>query len=264
MKNNSIFPLTIIAVIICLLIFYLTFVVNSSSNPNPELNQQKLHTMEISGQLQVRKESVDARTVKYSFLDGESHFLTYRSAMKSLKEDKSDGLGKLITKILQEEVPSSEAIFWECAPVKYDNYESKPFEFVLISAPSLAKRTVDPEAFGNQFRRFSSSNAGPMENEVISFENLGKDATLVVPYPSKSVSNLQYFTHLSSFIQQGDSVQVAKLWKMVGEKFEEAVLASGTPQWLWLSTSGLGVSWLHVRIDLIPKYYNYGPYKNPR
>jgi hypothetical protein len=264
MKSFSNFPLAIIAVIICLLIFYLTFVANSSSDPTPELVQQKSLTMEISGQLQVRKESVDARTTKYSFLDGESHFLNYRNAMKSLREDKSDGLGKIITKILQEEVPSREAIFWECAPVKYDNYDSKPFEFVLISAPSLAKRTVDPEAFGNQFRRFFSSTV-QREDEVISFENLGKDATLVVPYPSKSVSDVQYFTHLSSFVQQGNPLQVAKLWKMVGEKFEEAILSSETSNhWLWLSTSGLGVSWLHVRIDLVPKYYNYGSYKNPR
>ncbi len=30
---------------------------------------------------------------------------------------------------------------------------------------------------------------------------------------------------------------------------------------LWLSTAGLGVDWLHVRIDSRPKYYRHGPYK---
>ena len=29
----------------------------------------------------------------------------------------------------------------------------------------------------------------------------------------------------------------------------------------WLSTSGLGVYWLHVRLDSYPKYYTYRPYK---
>jgi hypothetical protein len=29
----------------------------------------------------------------------------------------------------------------------------------------------------------------------------------------------------------------------------------------WLSTSGLGVSWLHMRLDSTPKYYNWQPYK---
>jgi hypothetical protein len=30
---------------------------------------------------------------------------------------------------------------------------------------------------------------------------------------------------------------------------------------VWLSTSGLGVYWLHVRLDTHPKYYQYQPYK---
>ena len=30
----------------------------------------------------------------------------------------------------------------------------------------------------------------------------------------------------------------------------------------WLSTAGLGVPWLHLRLDTRPKYYQYGPYKN--
>jgi hypothetical protein len=30
---------------------------------------------------------------------------------------------------------------------------------------------------------------------------------------------------------------------------------------LWLSTSGLGVAWLHVRLDERPKYYTHAPYR---
>lgn len=30
---------------------------------------------------------------------------------------------------------------------------------------------------------------------------------------------------------------------------------------IWLSTSGLGVYWLHVRLDTRPKYYNHDEYK---
>ena len=32
---------------------------------------------------------------------------------------------------------------------------------------------------------------------------------------------------------------------------------------LWLSTSGLGVAWLHLRLDHEPKYYQYAPYRDP-
>jgi hypothetical protein len=28
----------------------------------------------------------------------------------------------------------------------------------------------------------------------------------------------------------------------------------------WLSTAGLGVPWLHLRLDSYPKYYRYRPY----
>jgi hypothetical protein len=30
---------------------------------------------------------------------------------------------------------------------------------------------------------------------------------------------------------------------------------------LWLSTAGMGVSWLHVRLDSSLKYYGYKPFK---
>ncbi|MFY0533025.1 DUF6940 family protein [Nannocystis pusilla] len=31
--------------------------------------------------------------------------------------------------------------------------------------------------------------------------------------------------------------------------------------WVWLSTSGSAVPWLHVRLDARPKYYVFGPYR---
>lgn len=33
---------------------------------------------------------------------------------------------------------------------------------------------------------------------------------------------------------------------------------------LWVSTSGLGVPWLHVRLDDAPKYYTHRPFRDPR
>ena len=32
---------------------------------------------------------------------------------------------------------------------------------------------------------------------------------------------------------------------------------------LWLSTAGLGVYWLHLRLDTRPKYYSFQPYRKP-
>jgi hypothetical protein len=33
---------------------------------------------------------------------------------------------------------------------------------------------------------------------------------------------------------------------------------------MWVSTSGLGVYWLYIRLDSFPKYYNFQPYKTLR
>jgi len=41
---------------------------------------------------------------------------------------------------------------------------------------------------------------------------------------------------------------------------EKLLEANGNPR--WLSTSGLGVSYLHVRIDKRPKYYSFDEYRN--
>ena len=32
----------------------------------------------------------------------------------------------------------------------------------------------------------------------------------------------------------------------------------------WLSTAGMGVAWLHVRLDQRPKYYAHRPYREDR
>lgn len=52
--------------------------------------------------------------------------------------------------------------------------------------------------------------------------------------------------------------QVEIFWKKVGEEIHNSI--EGVEK--WVSTSGLGVHWLHLRIDIKPKYYSYQPYKN--
>ena len=53
--------------------------------------------------------------------------------------------------------------------------------------------------------------------------------------------------------------QAHLLLAAVGEQMAGRV--SLTEDSVWLSTSGLGVYWLHVRLDSRPKYYTYEPYK---
>ena len=99
--------------------------------------------------------------------------------------------------------------------------------------------------------------AGP-DTLAIAFENLGRDATLVVPCPpTESSLALDHFAHLASFMLKADNVKVDAFWQLVGQTMSEKV----NNQSIWLSTAGMGVSWLHVRLDQRPKYYAYGPYR---
>ena len=136
------------------------------------------------------------------------------------------------------------AFRWE-TPAATTATLKRPFEFVLLDSPGLA-RTPDPEAFAEHFREAEAS--------VVTFANLGGDAIMVVPCP---MAPPQAYGHLAAFVRQAPENQRESLWVAVGEAMGRRI--GGKP--VWLSTAGAGVSWLHVRLDDRPKYYGYGPYK---
>lgn len=93
------------------------------------------------------------------------------------------------------------------------------------------------------------------------FPNLGGDALLVVPSPPPSSSPLPLdsFTHLSAYVRSAaPSGDKHSLLSLAAQSVQQQ-WANGT--WVYWSTSGLGVSWLHMRIEQQPKYYTYTPYK---
>lgn len=135
------------------------------------------------------------------------------------------------------------AFRWE-TPAVTASTVSRPFEFVLLDSPGLA-RHPDPEAFAEQI-----AEAEP----VVAFPNLGGDAILVVPAPIAAPSA---YGHLAAFVRHAPELQRHALWQLVGEAMARRV--GSEP--VWLSTAGAGVSWLHVRLDDRPKYYGFGPYR---
>jgi hypothetical protein len=138
-----------------------------------------------------------------------------------------------------------EAFRWETPPLARDTLD-EPFEFVLLDSPELDRR-VDREAFAEHF----GSVSGP---SVVSFANLGGDAVLVVPCPRGPDST---YGHLAAFVRNAPLEQKHLLWQRVAEAMESRL--SDRP--VWLSTAGAGVSWLHVRLDDRPKYYQHRPYR---
>jgi hypothetical protein len=140
------------------------------------------------------------------------------------------------------------AYFWETPPVTRTSID-REFEFVLVDSRSLAGVRTDEQAFANHF---ASAKPGA---SVIEFPNLSGDATLVVPCPGEPSSA---YSQISTFARQAPDDQQHQLWSMVGAALERQLSA----QPVWLNTSGLGIYWLHIRLDGSPKYYTHEPYRN--
>jgi hypothetical protein len=138
------------------------------------------------------------------------------------------------------------SFFWEHPPLTVAAMEL-PAEFVLTDAPSLTGLRANQATFSNQFE-------GASPDSILVFDNLGGDATLVVPHTPDDTRNC---AHISPFVRAASAKLVCEFWQTVAQ----TVIDSVSEQPLWLSTSGLGVSWLHVRLDSQPKYYQYLPYK---
>ena len=138
-----------------------------------------------------------------------------------------------------------EAYFWETPPVS--NTTVRDFEYVLVEAPALAGARADGNSFRNQFK-------AARHDDVAVFENLGQDACLIAPCPRGEPDD---YPHLASFSRNASDGQQQQLWQQVGEVLAGVVGAEP----VWLSTSGLGVFWVHIRLDRRPKYYTFAPYR---
>lgn len=142
-----------------------------------------------------------------------------------------------------------EAYFFETPPVSRDILD-RSFEFVLIDCPSLAGVDPEPWRFEEHF------NGGGTPNGVATFPNIGRDAMLVVPYPTEPPRN---YAHLAAFTRHAPREQQLVLWHAVSDAARERFRASDP---VWISTSGLEVFWLHIRLDSYPKYYNHAAYRH--
>lgn len=140
-----------------------------------------------------------------------------------------------------------DAYFWETPPLTRPN-STRPFEFILADGPALARLDPDPGAFGPYFRTDGEGTG------VVGFANLGGDAFLIAPCP---IAPLEAYPHLAAFSRNAPMTQQHAFWQAVGENVEKRL--GDRP--IWLSTSGLGVAWLHARIDTVPKYYTHAPYR---
>jgi len=183
----------------------------------------------------------------YRFCDSDGNVMTFAEVIALWSSDASTGVDfRAFTTQTLCDSPFA-AYRWE-TPVVDSARVNREFEFVILNSPGL-NRPENQAPFAEKFASKAS------EELAITFSNVGREAVLVVPTPSGR-SGVNH-CHLASFLRTGDSNQVDRLWKQVGQAMLQRV--SATP--VWLSTTGGGVAWLHVRLDDRPKYYGHAPYR---
>ena len=196
-------------------------------------------------------------TVKFNFIQKFSIFshnqqLTYAEVIELWQRDRN--FRSFFSSLLAES--PFKAYFWETPPITISTV-NQSFEFVLIDSPQLARVKPDRDSFRQYFTSTIGDHAVPgssPDREIITFPNLGQDALLIVPCP---IAETATYTHLASFVRQAPPSQQHELWQTAGNTIKQRL----NDQPMWVSTSGLGVYWLHLRLDSYPKYYNFQPYK---
>ena len=187
----------------------------------------------------VRSDAIGTTTERWSVVDADGRPLPFRNVVVGWKENsafRERWLESLRALAL-------DAYAWECPPVTASS-AARDFECVFVRSPALARMPPDPAAFAEHFRP---------DCNVVTFGNLGGDAMLVAPCPGGLRTD---FSHLASFTATAPAAHQDALWRSVGEASNRRI---GTKP-VWISTAGLGVAWLHVRLDDRPKYYRHIPY----
>ena len=190
-----------------------------------------------------QKNQISDSVWHYVYADSNNQSLTFRQVVELWAGD-SDMFRDFHNQVLSE-VPFR-AMRWETPVVDLNRFD-REFEFVVLDSPNL-DRPENPSAFAKQFE------AAAQDKTVIQFENLGRNAMLVVPMPSGSEV---HHCHLASFLATCRATDASALWQATSE----AMLNRVSDKPVWLSTAGGGVAWLHIRLDDRPKYYGYSPYR---
>lgn len=194
------------------------------------------------GRFLVESDRLNAQTHRlrvYASPGGEPTPVTWQQAIALWQQDPDFGQG--LTQALAT-IPFA-AFFWATPPIT-PHMLPQPWECVAVDALALAKVSPDP----TPFRQYLTRDAA---EAIATFSNLGGDALLMVPRPQGPV---QVYPHLATFLRSGPPTQIQALWQQMGTTVQHH-------RPLWVSTSWLGVYWLHIRLDDTPKYYTHRPYK---
>jgi len=139
------------------------------------------------------------------------------------------------------------AFYWEHPAMKKE-FSGKKYECILQRSRPLEHLPINESAFKDYIH---------LNEQATDFMNLGKNARLVVPTKR---SDKEIYNHMGKFIRFAEKEQIIEVFKRVGKSMLEEIESK---KLIWLNTAGLGVIWLHIRLDTRPKYYKTVRYKDP-
>ena len=165
--------------------------------------------------------------------------MTFREVLEELR-DSQEGRLRFVEALKRLK---SSAYFFELPALSQATVDL-PFEAMVVDGPPLQKRVQNPAPFAEHFKT---------KDWAVAFRNLSGDAELIAPTPRV---DLPVYAHLAAFVLGAPEEQVIGFWRLAAEK----ALDKLSDKSFFLSTAGLGVPWLHLRLDNRPKYYRYEPY----
>lgn len=131
--------------------------------------------------------------------------------------------------------------FWECNSVDLKNLKKKLFECYLIESKHNFG-VANPSSFKEYLNT---------SHTIVSFYNLKKDCLLIVPNYNDNDCKSNYL-NIYKFIKFAPRSQIHSLFNQISIHINKEIKKNNK---IWLNTHGLGVPWLHIRLDFNPKYY---------
>lgn len=136
--------------------------------------------------------------------------------------------------------------FFETPGLRRSTAMVRPFEAALIDA---GRGGLSSTQNWRAFSEFLDTDECRAQGAV-AFMNLSRDGYLVAP--ALDGDHRTDAVHLQRFMQTSTDAQALALWAKVRETWRKC-LRDDIP--LWMSTSGAGVPYLHVRFFNKPRYY---------
>jgi hypothetical protein len=198
----------------------------------------------------LRVVSADDTHVRFRFVaasaGGAGRLLTVREGLRAI-----DLLREAVTQL-----EPWKAVFFEMPPVTASTLDTQSFEAVIMPAHALVGAVADQDAFAYYTNGASTggTDGAASTSAVVVFDNKSGDARLVVPRKLEGQQS-DIYAHLHSFLANAPSSQTCELWSTLEKEIERS---DGR---VWVSTSGLGVAWLHMRLDKTPKYYKFSAFR---